>query len=386
MSSAASAAARPLPAGAAGGLRIVMVLPTLARAGMEMVAARLAIGLTGKGHSVGVVCIEESGPVAESLAAAGVDVDVVPAPGVAANLRAPALVAWLARRAPHVVHTHSGTWLKGARAARGAGVRGVVHTVHGLLDREPWYSNFLMRRAAAATSAVVAVSEPLRSHLLHSTRLSPDAVRTISNGIDTDAFSPELPDRRARLLPGSEGRIVVGCVARVEAVKNHELLLRAFREAARARPELLLVIVGDGSLRPQLEALSRSLELAEAVRFVGDQPDTASWYRSFDAFVLASRAEGTSMSILEAMASGCSIIATDVGGNRALLGEDGAGRLVPSEDAASLAAALAQVVGSPDQPARLASPARTRAVRLFSQAGMVDRYESLYREVMAVPA
>lgn len=364
-------------------LRISMVLPTLARAGMEIVAGRLATGLTERGHQVSVVCIEEAGPVAGELVAAGVAVDVVPAPGLATNLRAPALVAWMTRRAPHVVHTHSGAWLKGARAARAAGVPGVVHTVHGILDPEPWYANFLKRRAAAATSAVVAVSEPLRSYLLESTRLPPAAVRTISNGIDTRAFSPELPDPRARLLPDSEGRVVIGCIARLEPIKNHDLLLRAFRDAHRARPELLLVLVGDGALRPELEALARSLEVADAVRFVGDQPDTASWYRCLDAFVLASRAEGTSMSILEAMACGCPIIATDVGGNRALLGEDGAGRLVPSEDAAALASALRQVVQSPGTPARLASAARTRAVRLFSQAAMVERYESLYREVTA---
>jgi glycosyltransferase involved in cell wall biosynthesis len=350
---------------------------------MEMVAARLAIGLTEKGHEVSVACIEESGPIAEELVAAGVAVDVVPAPGLAANVRAPALVAWMARRGPHVAHTHSGAWLKGARAARAAGVPALVHTVHGLLDREPWYSDFLKRRAAAATSAVIAVSDPLRSHLLQSTRLSASEVRTIPNGVDTLAFSPELPDSRARLLPDSEGRIVIGCVARFEPVKNHALLLHAFREAQRARPELLLVLVGDGTLRPDAEALARSLEIADAVRFAGDQPDTASWYRCFDAFVLASRAEGTSMSILEAMASGCPIIATDVGGNRVLLGEDGAGQLVASEDAAALAGALAQVGASPGTDFRLGSAARSRAVRLYSQHAMVERYESLYREVIA---
>jgi len=364
-------------------LRISMVLPSLARAGMEIVAGRLAIGLTERGHGVSIACIEASGPIAEELTAAGVSVDVVPAPGLATNLRAPALIAWIARRGPHVVHTHSGAWLKGARAARAAGVPGVVHTVHGLLEREPWYSEFLKRRAAAATSAVVAVSDPLHSHLLRCTGLSPSEVRTILNGIDTRAFSPALPDSRARLLPGSDGHVVVGCVARFEPVKNHDLLLRAFREAHRARPELLLVLVGDGSLRPELEALARSLEITHAVRFTGDQADPASWYRCFDAFVLASRSEGTSMSLLEAMASGCSIIATDVGGNRALLGEDGAGRLVPSEDAAALAAALAQVAPSAGTPARLASAARSRAVRLYSQDAMVERYESLYREVIA---
>ena len=366
-----------------GGLRISMVLPTLSRAGMEIVAARLAIGLTEKGHDVGVACIEGSGPIAEELVSAGVTVDVVPTPGLATNLRAPALIAWMASQSPHVVHTHSGAWLKGARAARAAGVPAVVHTEHGLLDREPWYSDFLKRRSAAATSAVVAVSDALRSYLLQSTRLSPSEVRTIPNGIDTRVFSPELPDSRARLLPGSDGHIVVGCVARFEPVKNHDLLLRAFREAQRARPELLLVLVGDGSLRPELEALARALEITHAVRFTGDQADPASWYRCFDTFVLASRAEGTSMSLLEAMASGCSIIATDVGGNRAVLGEDGAGRLVPSEDAAALSAALAQVAPSAGTPSRLASAARSRAVRLYSQDAMVERYESLYREAIA---
>ena len=89
------------------------------------------------------------------------------------------------------------------------------------------------------------------------------------------------------------------------------------------------------------------------------------------------------MSILEAMASGCPIIATDVGGNRALLGEDGAGTLVPSEDAAALAAALGKVGASPGTDFRLGSAARNRAVRLYSQRAMVGRYESLYREVIA---
>jgi len=369
-------------AGTMSRLRVRMALPTLARAGMEIVAARLAISLTEKGHDVGVACLEASGPIAEELVAAGVTVDVVPTPGLATNLRAPALIAWLAGHRPDVVHTHSGAWLKAARAARAAGVPAVVHTEHGLLDREPWYSDFLKRRAAAATSAVVTVSDALRSYLLQSTRLSPSKVRTISNGIDTRAFSPELPDSRARLLPGAGDRVVIGCIARLEPVKNHELLLRAFREALRARPDLLLVLVGDGSLRSDLEALARSLQITHAVQFVGDQPDTASWYRCIDTFVLASRAEGTSMSILEAMASGCSIIATDVGGNRALLAEDGAGRLVPSEDEAALAAALADAAPSAASPARVQSAGRCRAERLYSQRVMVERYEALYRELI----
>ncbi len=141
------------------------------------------------------MCIEESGPLAGELQAAGVEVDVVRAPGLATNLRAPALIAWMARRGPHVVHTHSGAWLKGARAARAASVPAVVHTVHGLLEDEPWYSDFLKRRAAAATSAVVAVSDALHSHLL---RLhAPFAVR---GPHDTERHRhPSVLARAARL-------------------------------------------------------------------------------------------------------------------------------------------------------------------------------------------
>ena len=230
----------------------------------------------------------------------------MPAPGLATNLRAPALIAWMARRGPHVVHTHSGAWLKGARAARAAGVPG--GRAHGARPAR-CASRGTRTSSSGARPRRRAPSSPFPTRCAatccSSTRLSPSEVRTIPNGIDTRAFSPELPDSRARLLPGSDGHVVVGCVARFEPVKNHDLLLRAFREAHRARPELLLVLVGDGSLRPELEALARSLEIAHAVRFAGDQPDPASWYRCFDAFVLASRAEGTSMSLLEAMASGC---------------------------------------------------------------------------------
>lgn len=361
-----------------------MVLPTLERAGMETVAARLATDLSRRGHQVSIACIEASGPLAPELEAAGVGVYVVPAPGLTSIVRAPALVSWFAKGRPDVAHTHSGAWLKGARAARAAGVPAVVNTVHGLLDQEPWYSGFLKRRAAGCTGAVVAVSDPLRRHLLESARLVPSKVRNIPNGVDTSAFSPEPPVTRTELVPGSEGRFVVGCVARFEPVKNHELLLRAFREAHRTRPELMLVLVGDGSLRASNEALAASLGISDAVRFVGDQRDTAPWYRCFDVFVLASRAEGTSMSILEAMASGRAVIATDVGGNRALLGDDGAaGLLVPSDDTASLAAAIVQVASSPGMPSRLGSAGRSRVEKLYSQEVMVDRYEALYRETLA---
>jgi glycosyltransferase involved in cell wall biosynthesis len=361
-------------------LGITMVLPTLVRAGMETVTARLALDLRERGHRVSIVCIESSGPLEPELQAAGVSVAVVPALGLATNLRAPALVSWLKADRPDVVHTHSGAWLKGARAARTAGVPAVVHTVHGLLDHEPWYSDFLKRRAAACSDAVVAVSEDLRSYLLSRTRLAAADVLTIPNGIDTRLFSPG-PSTRAELVADSEGRFVIGCVARLSHVKNHELLLRAFHEAHRVHSDMLLVLVGDGPLRGDCEALARDLGIADSVRFEGDRQSIPKWYRCFDAFALASRSEGTSMSILEAMASGCPVVATDVGGNAALIGDTGL--LVSSGDAPALAAALVSVRSSPETARRMSAASRQRVMELFSQRVMVDRYEALYRHLLA---
>jgi glycosyltransferase involved in cell wall biosynthesis len=358
-----------------------MVLPTLYRAGMETVASRLALELRAREHRVSVVCIESSGPLERDLKAGGVSVAVVPAPGLLTNWRAPALASWLAHERPDVVHTHSGAWLKGARAARAAAVPALVHTVHGLLDREPWYSSFLKRRAAACSNAVVAVSDALNTYLVQSARLSAPQVVTIPNGIDTSNFSPGPSPHRAQLTAGQDDRFVIGCLARFVHVKNHDLLLRAFREACRVHPNLLLVLVGDGALKRGCVELAQSLGIAEVVLFVGDQPDTADWYRAFDLFVLASRAEGTSMSILEAMASACPVVATNVGGNASLLGETGI--LVPSGDVSALAEAIVRLRSAPETARSLGNAARRRVTDHYSQRVMADRYEALYRSVLA---
>src|SRR5262245_11169525 len=120
-----------------------MVLPTLVRAGMEVVTARLAVALSQLGQSGVVIWLEAAGPVADDISVAGVPVHLIPTPGVLTNLSPRQLARWFATSKPDVVHSHSGVWLKAARAARMARVPGIVHTVHGLLTVEPWYTPLL---------------------------------------------------------------------------------------------------------------------------------------------------------------------------------------------------------------------------------------------------
>ena len=179
---------------------------------------------------------------------------------------------------------------------------------------------------------------------------------------------------------------MIGTVGRIQKVKDHATLLRAFAAltaadagfAARGR----LAIVGDGPLLGDLRALANSLGIASTTWFPGNRTDVADVLRAFDVFALPSLNEGISNTILEAMASGLPVIATAVGGNVELVDEGSTGRLVPSGDVAALAGGNRGLRGRADRAARPrpARPLRSPTER-FSLAAMVASYQRVYEEL-----
>ena len=359
--------------------RIEMLLPAMHAAGMETMVAGLCRALVARGFDAGITCLEEEGALAPALRADGLRVSVVRTPGFLPNLVPGALRDWLAERRPDVVHAHSGVWLKAVRAARAAGVRRTVYTAHGLLDRTPRHHFWMMRMAARGTDRIVGVSEALTRVLIDQAGSPPARTLTIANGVDTDHFAPGPHSGAVRLPLGlAPGIPLVGIVARLAAVKNHACLVDAFALVRERHPEAILALVGDGPLRGDLEAQVARLGLTDSVRFAGGATDMPPIYRDLDIFVLSSVAEGTSISILEAMATGCCVVATAVGGTPALLGDGAAGVLVPSADPVALAAAIVDLLDDPSRRRRLGLAARERAERVYSEQAMVDRYLELY--------
>ena len=364
-----------------------MILPALPAAGMEMMVAGLARALAARGLSVGITCLEEEGVLAPALRADGIRVSVVPAPGLLPNVVPGRLSDWLRELGPDVVHAHSGVWLKAVCAARGAGVERVVFTAHGLLDHTPRHHWWMMRLAARRTDYVVGVSDELTRVLIDDGGSPRSRTLTIPNGVDTAAFRPGPASQSVRGPLGIDpGTPVIGIVARLAPVKNHAVLIDAFAIVHGRRPDAVLVLVGDGPLRAELEARAAGLGLGAAVRFAGLASAMPPVYRDIDLFVLSSVAEGTSISILEAMASGLPIVATAVGGTPALLDGGAAGVLVPSSDAAALADALTGLLDHPERRRELGAAARARAERIFSERAMVDRYLGLYGLAPALAA
>lgn len=361
-------------------LRVEMILPTLTTAGMEVMASRLTRGLAARGHDVGITCIESGGPIADALRGEGYRISLVPTPGLSTNLRAPALERCLRQRAPDVVHVHSGAWAKGAHAAKRASVPRVIHTEHGLLDHEPWYSALLKWWAARHTNAIASVSEPLHRYLTESVKLDPGKVTTILNGVDTERFAPTPRTGVVRNLAAvSHDALIVGHVAGLKPVKDQLLLIDAFARVHAAVPQAQLVIAGDGALRPLLEARARDLGVSGVVHLIGEVGDTAPVYCDFDLFVLSSKAEGTSMSILESMASGVAVVATAVGGTPDLLADGRCGVLVPPGDRDALAGALIRLLRDERARHELGVAGRARVVERYSEEAMIDAYEALYR-------
>jgi sugar transferase (PEP-CTERM/EpsH1 system associated) len=235
-------------------------------------------------------------------------------------------------------------------------------------------------------SRYIAVSPDLGRYLVGPIGVAPDRVEVIINGVDTTRFSPanvRVP------IPGcpfaDPGLRLVGTVGRLDPVKAQVDLANAFITLVKRRPELRavlrLVIVGEGSERADVTNALRDAGLLDCAWLPGERNDVSTILRGLDAFVLPSRAEGVSNTVLEAMASGVPVVATAVGANSELVVDGATGRIVPSGDPSALAHAMEGYVDDPRSAAAHGEAGRQRVVQRFSLDRMVDRYQRLYLDL-----
>jgi sugar transferase (PEP-CTERM/EpsH1 system associated) len=300
----------------------------------------------------------------------------------------PRFVKVLREERPDIVHTRNWCTIEAVLAARLAGVRRIVHSEHGR-DHDPRYGEPYRRRVYrrlcyALSDRVFAVSEELRDYYTRQLRLKNDRIAVIPNGVDTDAFRPDSKERMEwrKRLNAAESAVVVGCIGRFYEVKDQSTLLRGVAQAAGPETDLRVVLVGDGTMKTDLEYLAQTLPgLRNRVVFVGETDLVRQWLNSFDIFVLPSISEGMSNTLLEAMAVGLPPIVTHTGGNTEVIEEGTSGISFSPRDHQGLARILKHLASSPDNRRIIGERARHRVLRNFSLNRMLQSYEKLYTDL-----
>lgn len=208
-------------------------------------------------------------------------------------------------------------------------------------------------------------------------------VDSIPKGVDSDLFRPDGPNlRRER---GLEGKRVALVASRLVPIKNVGLAVEAMAIAAASQPDLVLVIAGEGPLKPELERRASAAGIADRVLFLGHVPpqDMPKWYRSADFYVLSSDFDNAPNALLEAMASALPIVSTDVGGVREYMKDQVNGLLVPARDATALAQAMATYAADPELTSRVGRLNRDEAVATYSWAGSTAALRRVFQRVIA---
>ncbi len=288
----------------------------------------------------------------------------------------------LKQMAPDILHTRNwGTYPDGILAARRAGVRCRIHGFHGR-DLSNARGEGLKRRVlgkilSLATDKIITLTPSMKEEYRRDYWVSDSRIEVIPNGIDLGRLDSFDADPRCR------STFTVACVGRLDAVKNWPLLLEGFLGMKSREVTDRLVIAGEGPERQEIEGMVEKAGLSAQVLLLGARKDAPAVMKAADVYVQPSHYEGMSNTIVEAMACGVPVIATDVGGNGDVAGRQGTALLIPAGDAAALAQALDRLRRSPDERVALAESGRTRVIERFGLAKMVHHYEAVYSDTLA---
>lgn len=292
------------------------------------------------------------------------------------------------RLRPDIVHTRNLTALEGAVVAWMAGVPVRIHGEHGRDSHDIDGTNkkylLLRRMCQPFIDKYIPLSKDLENWLKNIVKVPERKISQIYNGVDNDRFMA-LNDDQDKVQLGDflkSDRFVIGTVGRIQEVKDQLTLVKSIHELIDRDPSyrtrLLLAIIGDGPMKKELESLVDSLDLQGLVWLAGARNDIPELLREFDLFVLPSKAEGISNTILEAMSCGLPVVATEVGGNPELVVNGQTGELVPSEDPSSMADAIEHYINDAEKIVLHGKEGRKRVEDKFSMKAMVNGYLSIY--------
>jgi glycosyltransferase involved in cell wall biosynthesis len=384
-------------------MRIVHVIARLNVGGAALHVLQLAHEQARRGHDVIVV--------AGTLAAGEESMEYVADELGVELLRLPVLQRELSPRAdsaailalrqiirerrPDVLHTHTAkagaTGRLAALIAGRARPRALVHTYHGHVlsgyFSRRWERLFRLieRLLAHATGTLVAVSDEVRDDLVGFGVAPARRFAVVPYGFELPAWSDVDEESRHTLrgeIGAGDDTFVVGWAGRLTAIKRPLDLIRTQRALLDAGVDALLVLVGDGEDRPEVEALAADLGVADRCRLVGFQKSIRPWYASFDALLLTSANEGTPVVAIEALAAARPVVATRAGGTGTVVRNGESGYLEAIGDTQALADRLAMIASDRDLRRRMGAAGADDVRARFAVARMADEVDTIYDRLL----
>lgn len=369
-------------------LSILHVVDSLEFGGLERVVTDLAIAQHKQGHRVAVFSLNRTEGFTNELRQAGIEVTSGEKSGPFDVRTIRSLRQTAINMEADVVHAHNfvpnyycATALLGL-----LGKTKQVLTCHDMGTRlQNRRLRWLFRASLTRTARVAMVGQQVHDKFVSSGMVAPTIAQTVLNGVPVARFTvtPERRSHARAMLSISSDVLVIGCVGRLVALKNHALMIDLMPALLKIFPDLRLVIVGYGELQKALEQQAAALGVSTNVLITGQRSDVADLLPAFDVFALPSLTEGVSIALLEACSTGLAVVATAVGGNPEIVRNQQTGLLIEPSDEASTKDALTRLLREPELRSQFGNAARRWVQANASTEALERDYRQFYLQAMA---
>ena len=373
---------------------LVNEFPPLQVGGAERQAERLSADLVKRGWKVWVITRHAAGlPSIESRLGFQIIRPASMGPGKIKTFSfvfGSILALWKYRGEYEILHAHLafGPAFAAVLAAKALGKKVIVKLGNSgefgdiIVSQRTWRGRFKLFVLKRWTDALIVLDESMQLEA-EAAGFSTSVIRRMSNGIDTQSFQPLQPKAEAKKEMGLSDKIIVLSMGRLSKQKNLMFLLQAFSHSFSSNHNLHLLVLGDGPERASMEAQARKLGLQQNITFTGSQSNVLPYLSAADIFVLPSRSEGISNSLLEAMSAGLACLATPVGGNPQVLENGLCGVILPMNDLSAWSKALSDFCQSREMREKFGLLASMRVTQEYDFEKIGSRMEALYLELLS---
>ncbi|MEP1446592.1 MAG: glycosyltransferase [Paraglaciecola sp.] len=349
--------------------------------GTEMVIKNIIEGSDAELFEMSIFCIEKPlGPWGVELKNAGLSISTKERkPGFDLSMLF-SIRKHLHNNQIDIIHCHQYTpWVYGVLAAIGTKTK-VIFTEHGRFypDFSSWKRKYINPILVKITNHITAISSATKDALINYEFIPRKKIEVIYNGIKPLLIASEQVSKIKNELDIADEKFVFGTIARLDPIKNHIMMLKAFKLVKNQYDNAVLIIVGDGEEKENIIATIKSLELENDVILTGYKTDPSPYLEIFDTYLLSSFSEGTSMTLLEAMSIGKPCVVTDAGGNKEIIVDNKNGFVTPNNDAEAFSQSMLDLINTPELRKEMSRYSFERFNHYFSADIMNKSYKALY--------